>query len=235
MDQRLLYDPTYKYDVGNAPARRVSGDLFSAHLQHTTNKLTADLRAGYFSRAFIRGTLTQQPAYRFGAFTGTTFHFVGEDLAERQDTVSARAPVQGFSVPDWSDRTPWGVPAFFRAGGSSGEIAWNRFREVRGQATSAWVGRTRDFYFGAELARQRVRTFQRAFAYLPVGDSVPPATASTFTPTSAAAYAEGQLRGRTSSSRSDCATTSSTREPASPTRRSARGARSIRASASRRC
>ncbi len=195
VDQRLLFDPAYKYDNADAPARRVSGDLLSAHLQHATNNFTADLRAGYFARAFTRGTLTQQPAYRFGAFTGNTFHFIGEDLAQRQDTVRARAPVAGFTEPDWSDRTPWGVPAFFRSNGSGGEIAWNRFRELRGQADFSVGGPRADFYFGAELARQRVRTFQRALGYLPVGDSVPPATASTFTPTSAAAYAEGQLRG----------------------------------------
>ncbi len=195
VDQRLLFDPAYKYDNADAPARRVSGDLLSAHLQHATNNFTADLRAGYFTRAFTRGTLTQQPAYRFGAFTGNTFHFIGEDLAQRQDTVLARAPVAGFTEPDWSDRTPWGVPAFFRSNGSGGEIAWNRFRELRGQADFSLGGPRADFYFGAELARQRVRTFQRALGYLPVGDSVPPATASTFNPTSAAAYAEGQLRG----------------------------------------
>jgi len=40
-----------------------------------------------------------------------------------------------------------------------------------------------------------VRTFQRALAYLPVGDSVPPATASSFQPTSGAAYFESQVHG----------------------------------------
>src|SRR6185436_3994459 len=51
------------------------------------------------------------------------------------------------------------------------------------------------FYFGGEVAWQRVRTFQRALAYLPVGDSVPPATASSFQPTAGAAYFESQLHG----------------------------------------
>src|SRR5205823_13998086 len=49
--------------------------------------------------------------------------------------------------------------------------------------------------FGGEVSRQQVRTFQRVLGYLPVGDSVPPAAASTFSPTSAAGYVEGQLHG----------------------------------------
>ncbi|HTI04620.1 MAG TPA: TonB-dependent receptor [Gemmatimonadales bacterium] len=195
VDQRLLFDPVYKYDTPDAPARRVTGDLYSAHLQRATNALTADLRASYFAREFTRGALTAQPDYRFGAFSGTTFHFVGEDLAHRQDTVLARAPVAGFNAPDWSDQSPWGVPAFFRTGAPSGEIAWNRYRELRGQADFSTGGPTADFYFGGEIARQRVRTFERVLGYQPVGKSVPPATAADFSPTSAAAYAEAQLLG----------------------------------------
>lgn len=195
VEQRLLYDPLYKYDTEQAPARRVIGDLLTAHFQRATNTFTADIRAAYFAREFLRGTLTEQPTYRFGAFTGSAFHFVGEDLARSQDTVLAAAPVAGFATPDLSDRTPWGVPAFFQAGGSRGDLAWNHFREVRGQADFSAGGPRADFYFGGEVAWQRVRTFQRALAYLPVGDSVPPATASSFQPTSAAAYVESQLHG----------------------------------------
>jgi outer membrane receptor protein involved in Fe transport len=194
-EQRLLYDPVYKYDTRVAPALRVSGDLLSAQLQRATNNFTADVRAGYFARGFMRGTLEEQPAYRFGAFTGRSFQFVGEDLARRQDTAAAAAPIAGLNTPDWSDQSPWGVPAFFRGGGSAGEVAWNRFRELRGQADFSLGGPRADLYFGAEAARQRVQTFQRALGYLPVGDSVPPATASNFTPLSMAAYAEGQLHG----------------------------------------
>ena len=195
VEQRLLYDPVFKYDTRQAPARRVSGNLLSAHLQRATNTFTVDLRAGYFAREFTRGTLSREPSYRFGAFTGTGFRFVGEDLARSQDTALALAPVAGFGVPVLSDRSPWGVPAFFLGEGSRGDLAWNHFRELRGQADFSVGATGADFYFGAEVARQRVRTFQRALAYLPVGDSVPPATASTFDPTSAAAYFESQLRG----------------------------------------
>ncbi len=195
VEQRLLYDPVYKYDTRWAPARRVSGDLLSAHFQRASNNFTADLRAGYFARSFIRGALTREPAYRFGAITGGTFHFIGEEIALSQDTAVARAPIAGFTAPELSDRSPWGVPAFFRTGGSSGEVAWNRFRELRGQADFSVGGPRADFYFGAELARQRVQTFQRALGYLQAGKSVPPATASDFKPTSAAAYGEAQLHG----------------------------------------
>ena len=193
--QRLLFDPLYKYDAEHAPARRVVGDLVTAHFQRTTNTFTADIRAGYFAREFLRGPLAEQPSFRFGGFTGSTFHFVGEDLARSQDTILAAAPVAGFTTPDLSERTPWGVPAFFQTDGSRGDLGWNDFRELRGQADFSVGGPRADFYFGAEVARQRVRTFQRALAYLPVGDSVPPATASSFQPTTAAAYIESQLHG----------------------------------------
>jgi outer membrane receptor protein involved in Fe transport len=196
VEQRLLYDPVYKYDTEHAPAQRVSGDLFSADLQHAGNNFTAALRAGYFSRSFTRGALAEQPTYGFGAFTGQTFHFIGEDLVRKQDTAGARVPIPGFTQPSLTDQSPWGVPAFFEGGGSAGDVAWNRFRELRGQADFSVGGRRADLYFGGEIASQRVQMFQRALGYLPVGDSVPPATATNFTPVSAAAYAESQLHGQ---------------------------------------
>ncbi len=101
----------------------------------------------------------------------------------------------GFAPPSLSLDTPWGVPAFFLAGGSDGEIAWNRFTEFRTQLDAdLGLSPRADVYFGGELVRQRVETFQRVLAFLPVGDSVPPATAADFAPTSGAAYAETQLR-----------------------------------------
>jgi hypothetical protein len=195
-DQRLLYAPAYKYDDRWAPARRVTGDLLSAHLQRATNALTADLRVGYFTREFIRGSLIEQPPYRFGAITGSTFRFAGESLARAQDTVAAKNPIAELPAPDFSDRSPWGVPAFFLGSGSNGDLAWNRYRELRGQLDLSVGGPNSDLYFGGELSRQRVRTFQRVLGYLPVGDSVPPPAASDFSPTSAAAYAEAQAHGR---------------------------------------
>ena len=194
-DQRLLYDQRYKYDAQFAPARRVTGNLLSAHFQRATNAFTADIRAGYFSRYFTRGTLASQPAYKFGAITGSTFRFVGEDIASAQDTVTARLPIPGLDAPDFSDRSPWGVPAFFLGAGPLGELAWNSYKELRGQLDFSVGGPKTDLYFGAEMSRQQVRTFQRALGYLPVGDSVPPAVASTFSPVSAAAYVEGQAHG----------------------------------------
>ena len=200
IEQRLLFDPAYKYDPALAPAQRVRGTLLTGQLQHTSgpetqHPLTADLRVGYFDRAFLRGALTDQPVQHFGAFTFETFHFLGEDLARRQDTVAAAAAIPGFDPPDWSDRSPWGVPAFFLGLGTRGDLAWNRFRELRAKVDlTLGSGRDADFYLGGEVARQRVQTFQRVLAYLPAGDSVPPPTAADFRPLSAAAYAETQLR-----------------------------------------
>ncbi len=200
IDQRLLYDPVYKYDESDAPAQRTAGDLLSGHLQLVSppsagTTLLVDLRAGYFARDFERGMLSSPAPYRFGAFTGTTFHFLGEGLAQAQDTLGARNAVSGFAVPQFATNTPWGVPAFFMSGGSDGEIAWNRFREYRGQLDAdLGLSHDADLYFGGEVVRQKVQTFQRVLAYLPVGDSVPAPAASNFSPVSGAAYAETQVR-----------------------------------------
>src|SRR5437660_604947 len=93
-EQRLLYDQTFKYDDRFAPANRVAGALASAHWQHvagptTERPLLLDARAGYFTREFVRGTLADPVDYRFGAFTGRSFHILGETLARAPDTAAA--------------------------------------------------------------------------------------------------------------------------------------------------
>ncbi len=200
IDQRLLYDPVFKYDPDGGPARRVAGTLGSIHFQHASgptsrHPFVADLRLSVFNRDFVRGTLDSSPDYQFGAFTGSRFNVVGEDIARAQDTTAAAAPIPGLEAPTLAAGTPWGVPAFFLTGGSRGELAWNQFRELRSQLDLTFsAGSHGDIYAGGELVQQRVRTFQRILGYLPTGDSVPPATASEFSPVAAAAYAEGQFR-----------------------------------------
>ena len=202
IEQRLLFDAAFKYDPAFAPAQRVNGTLLTGQVQHTSgpgtlNPLTVDLRVAYFSRGFLRGALTGPANLRFGGLTFSAFHFLGEDIARHQDTVAARAAVTGFEAPDWSERTPWGVAAFFIGAGPRGDIGWNRFRELRTQLdVTLGSGHNADFYLGGEIAGQRVQTFQRVLAYLPVdsGLGVPPAVASDFKPISAAGYAETQLR-----------------------------------------
>ena len=197
LDQHLLYDQAYKYDPIYMPATRVTGTLLSAHLQQTFPgpNITTDLHLGYFNREFIRGTPTEVPDYRFGAFTGQRIDFLGEGIAERQDTATARKPLPGFMPPGFSERTPWGVPAFFLSDASRGSLAWNQFEEYRGRLdVSIPAGRHSDLALGAEYSGQRVETFQRVLAYLPVGDSVPPASSSNFSPSTGAVYAELQAR-----------------------------------------
>jgi hypothetical protein len=195
-EQRLLFDAAYKYGPGHGPGRRVAATLLTAHLQRATGTLTADLRFGTFGREFTRGMLTEPPDYVVGALSRTRFRFVGEELARRQDTVAARAPLAGFTLPDFTALTPWGVPAFFLVGGSGGEIAWNRYRDYRGQLdVTLTAGPAVDFILGGELARQRVATFQRVVAYLPVDSTVPPPTASSFATTTGAVFVETALRG----------------------------------------
>ncbi|MGH7580139.1 MAG: TonB-dependent receptor [Gemmatimonadales bacterium] len=197
-DQRLLYDPAYKYDPEFGPAQRLRGDLVSGHVQYTSDPrsglpLVLDLRVGRYVREFLRGELVEQPDYSLGALTGSRFHFVGEDLARAQS--ASVAPIPGLVEPEASARTPWGVPAFFQAVGSRGELAWNRFGETRFQLDGTIGGMPGlDLFAGGEYVAQQVRTFQRALGFLPAGDTVPPAARSAFSPRSAAAYAEGQLR-----------------------------------------
>jgi Outer membrane receptor proteins, mostly Fe transport len=197
-DQRLLYDPAYKYDPEYAPAQRLRGDLISGHLQYTSNPrsrvpLVLDVRAGRYVREFLRGQLVEQPDYGFGALTGSRFHFVGEDLA--RDLSTSTAPIPGLREPQASVATPWGVPAFFMGSGSQGDLAWNRFGETRFQLDGT-VGAAPgiDIYAGGEYVAQQVRTFQRVLGFLPVGDTVPAPAASAFSPRGAAVYAEGQFR-----------------------------------------
>lgn len=197
IDQRLLYDPRYKYDAEFAPGRRSDGDLLNLHLQNVfpRQSLIADLRLGYFSRDFLQGPLARQPDFVFGAFTGRPLHILNEDLARSQDTAAARNPLPGFNPPTLSSATPWGVPAFFQGGASSGDLGWNHFRELRGRLDlTIAVGTSTDVSLGAEYSGQRVETFQRALGYLPAGDSVPAPTAADFRPWAGSLYSEVQSR-----------------------------------------
>jgi outer membrane receptor protein involved in Fe transport len=197
-DQRLLYDPAYKYAPDLAPAQRLRGDLVSGHLQFRTGAaslrpLIVDLRASRFVREFLRGELDGAVDYQIGALTGSRFHFVGEDLALAQDP--STAPVPGLARPDWSDQTPWGVPAFFLGGASRGDLGWNRFGETKFQLDGTYGGmRSVDLFFGGELSAQQVRTYQRVLGFLAAGDTVPPPAVSAFSPRNVSAYAEAQTR-----------------------------------------
>lgn len=200
VQQQELYDQRYKYDVGFAPVLSFNGTLLSAAFQHASapsarRPLVMDLRLGYLKRDFVRGMLANDVEPKVGAFTFERYRIVGEDLARSLDTLAANAPVPGMYLPAASSNSPWGVPAFFQTQGSQGEVAWNTFSELRSQADfTLGLGSRGDLYFGGEYLFQEVKTFQRALGYLPVGDSVPPATASDFSPRAAALYAEAQYR-----------------------------------------
>jgi outer membrane receptor protein involved in Fe transport len=197
-EQRLLYDPAFKYAQDFAPARRLRGDLVSGHLQLRTDPRSSvpvivDLRAGRFVREFLRGQLDGSVDYKVGALTGSRFHVVGEDAARALS--QSPEPISGLTEPVLSDATPWGVPAFFLAGGSRGDVGYNRFGETRLQLDATYGGVRRvDLFVGGEWAAQQVRTYQRVSGSLPVGDTVPPAAVSAFSPRSFAGYVEAQTR-----------------------------------------
>jgi outer membrane receptor protein involved in Fe transport len=170
----------------------------SGHLQYTSDPrgglpLVLDLRVGRFVREFLRGELIEQPDYAVGALTGDRFHFYGEDQA--RNLSGSTDPIRGLHEPEASVRSPWGVPAFFLGGGSRGNLAWNRFGETRVQLDGTIGGVPGlDLYAGGEYVAQQVRTYQRVLGFLPAADTVPAPARSAFSPRSAAAYAEGQLR-----------------------------------------
>lgn len=198
-EQRYLYDPVYKYDPDFAPGRRVDGLLMTGHLQllpgvNTARPKVGDLRIGYFSKEFVRGAV-DAPDYKFGAFTGERLHIRGEELAKRQDTVAAKAALPGFDPPRFSDNTPYGVQGFFLGGASQGEIAWNRFAELRSQIDmSLSIGEHTEVYVGGLAAAQDVKTFQRIRAYEAVDRFNTPPTAAHFKPLITGAYLEAQAR-----------------------------------------
>lgn len=201
-EQRQLFDAAFKYDGRWSPARRVIGTLVTGQVQHTfgattVNPLILDARVGLFDREFLRGEPASPIDPVFGGFTTKPLHIIGEEIARRQDTAAAAQPIPGMLPPDYSNNSPYGVPAFFLGAGGRGEVSWNRFREARLQLDfTRGLGQGADLLFGTDLSRQRVQTFQRALGYLPVGfgDSVPAATASDFSPTSLGLYVEAQRR-----------------------------------------
>jgi outer membrane receptor protein involved in Fe transport len=197
-NQRLLYDPAFKYALDFSPVQRVRGDLVNGHLQlrsaaTSSFPMIVDLRAGRFVREFLRGQLDGTVDYKVGALTGSRFHVVGEDLA--RDLSQSPDPIPGLVRPDLSDTSPWGVPAFFLGPGSRGDLGWNWFGETRLQLDATYGGfRGVDLFVGAQYTGQQVRTYQRVLGYLPVGDSVPPSAVSAFSPSSVSGYIEAQTR-----------------------------------------
>ncbi|HEU4569040.1 MAG TPA: TonB-dependent receptor [Gemmatimonadales bacterium] len=202
LEQRQLFDYVYKYEGRWSPVRRVSGTLLTAQVQHTfgagtVDPMVLDARIGFLDRDFLRGQSRDPADQAFGAFTFKPLHIVGEELARAQDTAAAQGQVPGMLSPDFSTRTPYGVPAFFYGQGGRGEVSWNHYREARLQLDfTKGLGQGADLLFGTDVARQHVQTFQRVLGYLPAGygDSVPPPVASDFSPLALGAYVEGQQR-----------------------------------------
>jgi len=143
-------------------------------------------------REFLRGQLDGSVDYKVGALTGSRFHVIGEDAARAQSR--SPAPIDRLTQPTLSEATPWasGVLPGRRLARRS------RMESLRRDPPAARCDLRRDPaggpLRGGELATEQVRTFQRVLGFLPVGDTVPPATVSAFSPRSVAAYAEMQAR-----------------------------------------
>jgi hypothetical protein len=198
--RRLLFDPELKYEPDRGPGQETKGRLGLFHYQFApvpgaAHATVVDLRVGYFEKQALRGPLVASPGYHFGAFTLGGFGFAGEALARARDTAAAAAAIPGFALPEFSVRSPWGVPAFFLTDSRRGELAWNRFREGRVRL-DAFLGRgpDTDLRFGGEYVAQRVETFVRLEAFRSVADGAPAPRASAFSPFSAAGYGEAVQR-----------------------------------------
>jgi hypothetical protein len=197
-DQRLLYDPAFKYALDFSPAQRLRGDLINGDLQFRTAATSSfpvivDLRAGRFVREFLRGQLDGTVDYKIGALTGSRFHIVGEDVARALS--QSPDPIPGLTQPGFSDASPWGVPAFFLGGGSRGDLAWNRFGETRFQLDATYGGiRQVDLCVGGQYSAQQVRTYQRVLGFMAPDDTVPAPAVSAFSPRSMSGYVEAQTR-----------------------------------------
>ncbi|MFQ5550540.1 MAG: TonB-dependent receptor domain-containing protein [Gemmatimonadales bacterium] len=198
---RLLFDPELKYSPDRGPAQGTSGRLGLLHWQSFSspgvrnNTFVFDLRLGYFQKNAIRAPLQSALDREFGAFTFSGFDFAGRAVAAAMDSVSALEPIPGFRVPGYSLNSPWGVPAFFRTDQTRGELARNRFSEVKVQV-DLLIGRglDTDVRVGGQYVQQSVETFTRLESYRSVADGAPEPVLSAFEPFSAAAYAEIQQR-----------------------------------------
>lgn len=184
--QQLIFDPSYKYDPESGSARRSTATLVATHWRHVagsiSHPLIADVRLAFVAQAATEGALREPVSPQLGALTASAYHFWGEGIAHALDTAAARSAVTGYLPPAYSVNTPWGVPAFFLTG-SRGDLLWDRTRELRAQvAVSATPSPRLDVTTDVGLSLRHVDAFQRVLAYLPVGDSVPPATALAASP-----------------------------------------------------
>ncbi len=175
-ERRLLFDPVFKYDPAAGSARQIAATLLGAEIRRTPPGLSASVRMSYFTRELTEGELSRPVEPRFGALGGE-YAFRALDLARAQDTSGAGPPLPGYEVPAFSGATPWGVPAFFRGNGSRGNLFWNRYRELQlGVVLTSTGGQGFTFSTDAGAVLASAAAFQRVLAFLPVGDSVPPAT-----------------------------------------------------------
>ncbi len=196
-EDRLLFDPVFKYDSEAGPAGRLNATLLAAELRRSAQMVTGALRLSYFTRSLTQGELTGPAHYRFWGLGGP-YDIRGLDLARARDTVAAQVAVPGFSEPTYSDRTPWGVPAFFLGGGSRGTLLWSQYREARLDVSVTAAPSARFTVSGdAAVALGHLRAFQRVLAFLPVGDSVPAPTTANAAPISVTVgvQLQGRIRG----------------------------------------
>lgn len=197
--QRLVFDPVLKY-APKGGGERVTGRLATAHLERVSrpdsrHSTIIELRLGYFEKEAARAPLLAVPHHRFGAFSFEGLALAGQDVARAGDAAAGLASVPGFEQPTFAAETPWGVPGFFMTASPRGELAWNRFRELRGRLdVFSGRGRDTDLRGGVEYVRQSVRTFTRIEAYRSVADGAPPPAISSFDPLQAAAYVEWRQR-----------------------------------------
>jgi hypothetical protein len=184
LEQRLLFDPTFKFDPSAGSGSRIAATLVAATLHRITTSLGWTVGLSYFDRDYLLGEVAAPVAYGFGGLGGA-YQFRGREIARQMDTAAARSPIPGYVTPEFAEQTPWGVPAFFLQHGSRGALEWSAYREMRFHvAMTTTRSRFTTVTADAGVAVGRARGFQRVLAWLPVGGAVPPATAASANPTS---------------------------------------------------
>jgi len=181
-ERRELFDPAFKFSTELGDGRGLDATLVAAELTGLGARVGLTARVSYFARTLIEGGLAGPTRPQFGALGGS-YDFVGADIARAQDTASARDPIPGYALPTFSTNTPWGVPAFFMDQGSRGVLRWNRYQQFRGGVSVVLAGsQETQLVVDFSGAVAHVSSFERTLAFLPVGDSVPPAASADFSP-----------------------------------------------------
>lgn len=180
IEQYELFAPAYKYAPGPEPGRSIKTTLLTASARRVSSPTMSQfISLAYVTRDFEQGVLASSPPSGLGALALSGYTFSGDGIARSLDTTVAKGSVPGYAEAFLATQTPWGVPEFVQGNDPRGDLFWNRTNELSANLGLDGGGNGATS-FGAEagVTIPQVSAFHRTLAYMAVGDSVPPATAS---------------------------------------------------------